>query len=123
MYPSRKSLPGTIKAIMHFFKKNLLFALLAATFACNQQPPLPACDYLKNEETGIKNGGIRQISLDGGKYRSGPSALVIIQRSKYCFCMVAPPAPTNTSKVWKVFCPGKALNQREILQIRVTWNC
>lgn len=27
------------------------------------------CDYLKNEETGIKSGGIKLISLDGGKYK------------------------------------------------------
>lgn len=54
---------------MPLFKNLLLFVLIAATFSCNQQAPAPACDYLKNEETGVKNGGIRQISLDGGKYK------------------------------------------------------
>ena len=55
---------------MHNFKNLLLFALLAVIVACKQQPvPNAPCDYLKNEETGVKNGGIRLISLDGGKYK------------------------------------------------------
>lgn len=44
------------------------FLLLLAS--CQQAPQAPsACDYLKNEETGVKSGGVRQIQLDGGKYK------------------------------------------------------
>ena len=39
--------------------------------ACHQTPPTaaPDADYLKNTEPGIKSGGVRLISLDGGKYK------------------------------------------------------
>lgn len=51
---------------------SLLTALfLGALFSC-QQPAATAdqaSSYLKNTETGIKSGGIRLISLDGGKYK------------------------------------------------------
>ncbi|HRI62211.1 MAG TPA: proline iminopeptidase-family hydrolase [Saprospiraceae bacterium] len=58
-------------------KNNLLFLLgisLPAIFSCTQQPAVTttadsACAYLKNEETGVKTGGIRFIQLDGGKYK------------------------------------------------------
>lgn len=58
----------------NFFPFLLAFGLLA-TFSCNQQPAdvtatsISACDYLKNEESGVKTGGIRLIPLDGGKYK------------------------------------------------------
>lgn len=49
----------------------LSIALFALLFACKQPSPNVAspCDYLRNEETGIKTGGIKLISLDGGKYK------------------------------------------------------
>jgi proline iminopeptidase len=53
-------------------KTTLLLLALATIFGCRQSPPVataPSCDYLKNEETGIKTGGVRLISLDGGKYK------------------------------------------------------
>lgn len=54
---------------MKHFKTGLLSILLATSLSCNQSPAPNACDYLKNEESGVKNGGIRMISLDGGKYK------------------------------------------------------
>jgi proline iminopeptidase len=66
-----------LQAYHHFsfqnqnFMKNIFLLLpafsLLAIFSCNQQPDL--CEYLKNEETGVKTGGVRLISLDGGKYK------------------------------------------------------
>ena len=55
---------------MQNFKTFLLLALLTATVSC-KQPPVPdtSCDYLKSEETGVKSGGIRLLSLDGEKYK------------------------------------------------------
>lgn len=54
-------------------KYTLLFLSLAALATLNscttQNAETQPCDYLKNEETGVKSGGIRQISLDGGKYK------------------------------------------------------
>lgn len=51
----------------------MLAALTALTFCTPQNTgttgTADACDYLKNEETGVKSGGIRQIALDGGKYK------------------------------------------------------
>ena len=59
--------------------KNIFLLLLPftllATFSCNQPTTTSttasngACDYLKNEETGVKTSGIRLIPLDGGKYK------------------------------------------------------
>lgn len=55
---------------MSTFKNTALVAFLAAMLACNPQPaPVSSCDYLKNEETGVKTGGVRLIPLDGGKYK------------------------------------------------------
>ncbi len=54
---------------MPLYKNLLLLVLLIAIFSCNHQPANPTCDYLINDETGVKNGGIRLISLDGGKYK------------------------------------------------------
>jgi proline iminopeptidase len=50
---------------MRFFCCLLLSAIFLP--ACNQAPK--PHDYLKNEETGVKTGGVRLIELDGGKYK------------------------------------------------------
>ncbi len=49
---------------------------LLSGISCRQPSPpdtaaaaAEACDYLKNEEAGVKTGGIRLIPLDGGKYK------------------------------------------------------
>ena len=55
---------------MRILKNSLFVALLATMVSCNPQPAPPEpCAYLKNEETGVKDGGIKQIALDGGKYK------------------------------------------------------
>jgi hypothetical protein len=52
---------------MHYFSTLFITAVLTAATSCTPAPP--SCDYLKNEETGIKSGGIRLILLEGGKYK------------------------------------------------------
>jgi proline iminopeptidase len=49
----------------------LFLAFSLITFSCKQETATTsaACDYLKNEETGVKTGGTRLIPLDGGKYK------------------------------------------------------
>lgn len=55
---------------MKYIFLSLMMALMATLISCTpQNPDADACAYLKNEETGVKSGGIRQISLDGGKYK------------------------------------------------------
>jgi len=54
------------------FTISLLFCTLA--FSCRNKVESPAastiqpCDYLQSTETGIKNGGVRLIPVEGGKY-------------------------------------------------------
>ena len=54
---------------MIHFKIFLLLSLLTASLACKNQAAGSNCDYLKNEESGVKSGGVRLVSLDGGKYK------------------------------------------------------
>jgi len=55
---------------MPFFLRILSVALFATVISCNPQPaPAEAFNYLKNETSGVKSGGIKLISLDGGKYK------------------------------------------------------
>lgn len=55
---------------MPFFLRILSVALFATVISCNPQPaPTGAFNYLKNEASGVKSGGIKLISLDGGKYK------------------------------------------------------
>ncbi len=52
--------------------KYLLPLLLAGcVLACNEpgSTPAPENDYLKNTETGVRSGGVRLLSIDGGKYK------------------------------------------------------
>ena len=56
---------------MKYIPSLLTALILGALFAC-QQPAATteqASTYLQNTETGIKSGGVRLISLDGGKYK------------------------------------------------------
>lgn len=47
----------------------LLAICMLLFWACNRQFAGDARSYLKNEETGVKTGGVRMIPLDGGKYK------------------------------------------------------
>lgn len=52
-------------------KQFFLCLLAACLFGCKQAPetPYPTSEYLRSTETGVKSGGVRLISLDGGKYK------------------------------------------------------
>lgn len=48
---------------------SLLLSALLFVLSCQPAPRPEACDYLKNEETGVKSGGVRMIAVEGGKYK------------------------------------------------------
>lgn len=55
---------------MPIFTRILFVALFATVISCNPQPaPEGAYNYLKNEESGVRSGGIKLLSLDGGKFK------------------------------------------------------